>query len=191
MDFRYYGHKEKFLVNTKKLPLYVFDIFSTVIALFAVVSVIFTFFIRDVNIEGPSMNNTLLNGDKVVLTNFNYTPKSGDVVAINAEDKIGKIIIKRVIATEGQTLKIDYESGQVIVDGVILNEKYISSPTTKSSNFWDIPSVIPDGYVFVLGDNRSISLDSRSSEVQLISKDKIIGKAQFIIFPFNRISYIY
>lgn len=185
--------KKKFLVNNKKLPLCAFDICSTIVFLFVIVISIFTFVIRDVSIYGSSMNDTLKHDDKVMLTNFNYTPKPNDIVAINAEDKIDKIIIKRVIATGGQTIKIDYETGDVIVDGVIIEENYLSSPTRKvlDKEYWDISYVVPEGYVFVLGDNRDVSLDSRSKQIKFVSEDDILGKAQLIIFPFNRFSYLY
>lgn len=183
--------KKSIAVNTNKVPVYVFDTFKTIIYFFAVIIIIFTFFIRDVTIDGPSMMNTLFDGDKVILTNFNYHPETGDIVAINAEDELEKVIIKRVIATEGQTIKIDYSTGQVCVDGIIIDEPYISSPTNEPEYEWDVPYVIPEGYVFVMGDNRSISLDSRSGKVQLIKTSEIIGKAQMILLPFDRFSYLY
>ncbi len=91
-------------------------------------------------------------------------------------------IIKRVIATEGQTLKIDFNTGDVYVDGVLLNEPYIKTPTTNNEG-GEVPEVIPEGYVFVMGDNRGNSLDSRSEQIGLIDKRNIIGKAQCIVFP--------
>ena len=98
-------------------------------------------------------------------------------------------IIKRVIATEGQTLKIDFNTGDVYVDGVLLDEPYIKTPTTDNEG-GEIPEVIPEGYVFVMGDNRGNSLDSRSEQIGLIDKRNIIGKAQYIVFPFDRIGGI-
>ncbi|MEE1219384.1 MAG: signal peptidase I [Ruminococcus sp.] len=183
--------KSLFLENTLKIPNFVFDMCKTVIFVFAIVSLVFTFVIRDANIVGSSMDNTLHDGDKIMLTNFMYTPQNNDIIAINAEDMIEKIIIKRVIATEGQTLQIDYNTGEVCVDGIILNEKYISSFTKRPNHDWNIPYVIPKGYVFVMGDNRMISLDSRDSSVGLIPVEDVLGKAQFIFYPFDRISYLY
>lgn len=185
--------KEKFFTNNKKLPLCAFDTCSTIVFLFVVVILVFTFVVRDVSVSGISMNDTLMQDDKLILTNFNYTPKPNDIVAINAEDKIDKIIIKRVIATEGQTIKIDYDTGNVIVDGIILDEDYTSSLTQKPSEkeYWDIPYVVPEGCIFVLGDNRGASLDSRSKRLEFISEENVLGKAQFIVFPFDRFSYLY
>lgn len=191
MKFENKTSKTKILINTNKLPVCVFDIFKTVIFLFAIISIIFTFFIRDVTIDGESMKDTLFDGDKVVLTNFLYTPKVGDIVAIDADQQIGKIIIKRVIATEGQTIKIDYDNNRVIVDGIVLNEEYVASNTIKPTVGWEIPEVIPEGYIFVMGDNRSVSLDSRSGSIQLIQKNMVIGKAQIVLYPIDHIKYLY
>ena len=180
-----------FKTNDLKAPNYVFDICKTVIFVFVIVSLVFTFFLRDANIVGNSMNDTLHNGDKILLTNFMYKPSNGDIVAINAEDMIEKIIIKRVIATEGQTIRIDYEKGEVCVDGIILDEKYVSSFTKKPNHDWSIPYVVPKGHVFVMGDNRLVSLDSRDKTVGLIPVEDIIGKAQVVFYPLDRISYLY
>lgn len=184
-------NKVQIKMNNNKLAVFLFDIFKSVIFLFALISIIFTFFIKDVNIDGDSMKNTLLDGDKVVLTNFLYSPQVGDIVAIDAEEQIKKIIIKRVIAVEGQTIKIDYDNNKVIVDGVAIDEEYTSTPTTMPIIGWDIPEKIPEGYIFVMGDNRSISLDSRSGTLQLIPKSMVLGKAQFVLYPFDHIKYLY
>ncbi len=183
--------KIKCSYNHSKITCYSFEIIKSVIFVFAVVSIIFTFFIRDANVVGNSMYGTLHDGDKILLTSFNYTPKSGDIVAVNAENMIEKRIIKRVIATEGQTLEIDYSTGNVYVDGVMLEEAYISSFTKKPENEFKFPYLIPDNYIFVMGDNRGISLDSRDSSIGLVPCEDIIGKAQFVFYPFDRIKYLY
>lgn len=183
--------KLKFDINTNKAANYLFDISKTIVFVFAIICVFFTFVIRDANITGTSMLDTLHDSDKVILTDFMYTPQSGDIVAINAENQIEKKIIKRVIATEGQTLHIDYNTGKIEVDGVVLDENYVSSNTKKPKREWTVPYVIPNGYVFVMGDNRYVSLDSRDSEIGLIPLGNVIGKAQFIIFPFDRVKYLY
>lgn len=183
--------KTKIQVNKEKLPNCIFDIFKTVIFLFAIISVVFTFFIKDVTIDGESMKDTLFDGDRAILTNFLYSPQVGDIVAVDADQQIGKIIIKRVIATEGQTIKIDYDNNKVIVDGIVLDEEYVASDTIRPTVGWNIPDTIPEGYVFVMGDNRSVSLDSRSGSIQLIPKTMILGKAQFVIYPFDHFKYLY
>lgn len=183
--------KIKFKVNDKKITDYMFDLTRTIIFVFAFMSVIFTFIIRDANVVGNSMLDTLHSDDKILMTNFMYKPKCGDIVAINAENQIEKRIIKRVIATEGQTLVVDYSKNAVYVDGIQIDEPYVSSITREPSNPLQIPYVIPEGYIFVMGDNRIISLDSRDKSIGLVSVDDVIGKAQFIVYPFDRFTYLY
>lgn len=183
--------KIKFKVNDKKVTDYMFDLTRTIIFVFAFMSVIFTFIMRDANVVGNSMLDTLHSDDKVLMTNFMYKPKCGDIVAINAENQIEKRIIKRVIATEGQTLVVDYSKNAVYVDGIQIDEPYVSSITREPSNPLQIPYVIPEGYIFVMGDNRIISLDSRDKSIGLVSVNDVIGKAQFIVYPFDRFTYLY
>ena len=183
--------KIKFKVNDKKVTDYMFDLTRTIIFVFAFMSVIFTFIIRDANVVGNSMLDTLHSDDKILMTNFMYKPKCGDIVAINAENQIEKRIIKRVIATEGQTLVVDYSKNAAYVDGIQIDEPYVSSITREPSNPLQIPYVIPEGYIFVMGDNRIISLDSRDKSIGLVSVNDVIGKAQFIVYPFDRFTYLY
>jgi signal peptidase I len=151
-----------------------------------IVVVIFTFFFRIVNVSGISMMDTIHDKDKVLLSGLFYEPEPGDVVVITRAAKMEKPLIKRVIAVGGQTLKIDYRTGAVYVDGNLLEEPYIKNPTVTRGDY-EVPEVIPEGYVFVMGDNRQNSKDSRYAEVGLIDKRNILGKVQCIIFPFDRI----
>lgn len=191
MPKKFKQQKIKFKVNDKKVTDYMFDLTRTIIFVFAFMSVIFTFIIRDANVVGNSMLDTLHSDDKILMTNFMYKPKCGDIVAINAENQIEKRIIKRVIATEGQTLVVDYSKNAVYVDGIQIDEPYVSSITREPSNPLQIPYVIPEGYIFVMGDNRIISLDSRDKSIGLVSLNDVIGKAQFIVYPFDRFTYLY
>lgn len=167
-----------------------------VTAVIAVV-VIFCFVFRIATIDGDSMMNTLLDDEKVIITNFSYTPKNGDIVVIsrNAENSVEAQktsqapIIKRVIATGGQTVNIDFDKGVVSVDGVELKEDYTRTPTYNSADV-KFPLYVPEGYVFVLGDNRAESLDSRFSvigEGGLVDERYILGHAIFRIFPTYKI----
>lgn len=167
-----------------------------VVALISVV-IIFGFFFRVATISGDSMLNTLHGGEKVVITNFGYTPKNGDIVVIsrNIENTVSGVneqqtpIIKRVIATENQVVDIDFEKGIVYVDGVALKEDYISTPTTDKNDV-EFPVVVPEGSIFVLGDNRAVSLDSRFSVIGnngMVDQRYVLGHAIFRIFPFDKI----
>lgn len=181
--------KDYIVVNNNPTVGFCYYLARAVIIAVVVIIIILTFFLRIVNVDGRSMMNTLLDNDKVVVTNFMYTPKDNDIVVISHAEQYDKPIIKRVIATEGQTLSIDYENQRVYVDGTLIDEPYVSSELKEGNA--DIPSVIPEGKVFVMGDNRLDSLDSRYSEIGLIDEENIIGKAQFVIMPLTRIQYLY
>ena len=178
--------------NSDGLPSGLYDWIRCVIFAIAIVVVCLTFVFRLVEVDGSSMDDTLQNKDKVIVTNLFYTPHDNDIVVISHAEKYDKPIIKRVIATEGQTLKLDYENDKIIVDGVVIPESYIKG-TTFSNNVGDndIPEVIPKGKIFVMGDNRQVSLDSRSKQIGLIDVNNVIGKAQVVAFPFDRIKYLY
>lgn len=173
------------VISSSKGVASLYDWVHTVIFAIAFISLLLTFGFRMVDVKGGSMNNTLLHKDKLFVSDLFYTPSSGDVVIISHGEQYEEPLVKRVIATEGQTLDIDFETGTVTVDGIVLDEPYVSSQTVQKDN--EIPKVIPKGKVFVMGDNRLISLDSRSKEVGLIDEDAIIGKAYFVFFPFDRI----
>ena len=150
------------------------------------------FFFRLVDVKGTSMVETLQNGDKLIVTNFNYTPKPNDIIVISHGKEYAEPIVKRVIATAGQTLKLDYENDRILVDGVVIDEPYLDVSTFCNVEAdYEIPEVIPDGMIFVMGDNRGVSMDSRDSRIGLISVDNVIGKAQFVVYPFSDFKYLY
>ena len=149
------------------------------------VVLIFTLLFRVVVVSGPSMKNTLYNGDYILLlNNVLYTePQYGDII-VACKDTFhdGEPIIKRIIAVEGQTVDIDFVQGIVYVDGVALDEPYTNTPTNIEEGV-TFPQVVPEGCVFVMGDNRNASKDSRSLEIGMIDKREILGKALFLVFP--------
>lgn len=162
----------------------VYEWIHTFLAAVVLVVVLLTFAFRLIDVDGSSMLPTLVNSDKVIVTNLFYEPKDGDVVVISHGADYDKPLIKRVIATEGQTLNIDFEKNEVYVDGVLIQEDYIQGVTIPGDA--EIPSVIPKGKVFVMGDNRTDSYDSRYNAIGLIDEESIVGKASFVILPFSR-----
>ena len=149
-----------------------------------IVLLIMTFGFRIIDVDGKSMEPTLINTDKVVITDLFYTPHNGDIVIISHAQEYAKPLVKRVIATAGQELKLDYKNNAVYVDGEKLDEPYIQGVTVQG----DVPEeelngVVPEGKVFVMGDNRGISLDSRYRQIGFIDESLIIGKAQLDVIP--------
>ena len=158
-----------------------------IVFLVAGVLLVFSLLFRMVVVSGPSMKNTLIDGDWVLLMgNVLYNnPKQGDVIVASKKSyDDGKPIVKRVIATEGQTVDIDFDEGVVYVDGNALDEPYTLTATTlfEGVNF---PLTVEEGCIFVLGDNRNESKDSRSKEIGLIDCREVLGKAVLILFPGN------
>lgn len=165
----------------------IFELFGTLSTALIIVVLVFTFCIRQVTVNGESMEPTFFNGERLLITNtYNTVPDNGDVVIISHGEHYSGRLIKRVIAAEGQTLSIDFDKNEVTVDGVLLDEPYIKGRTIQIDPSMEIPTVVPEGYVFVMGDNRENSSDSRSSRVGLIPVENIIGKVQMRIFPFDR-----
>lgn len=169
-----------------------YDWIKCIIFAISIVVLCLTFVFRLVDVEGTSMDDTLATKDKVIVTNLFYTPKTNDIVVISHGAEYANPIIKRVIATEGQTIKLDYENDRIFVDGVVIEESYIDD-STFGGNYGDnvIPEIIPEGKIFVMGDNRKVSLDSRSKEIGLIDVENVIGKAQFVAFPLSEFGYLY
>lgn len=168
-------------LNTNPVSTNIYDWVSSIIVAVIAVVVLLTFCFRIIDVDGRSMEPTLINTDKVVVTNLFYTPNDGDVVVISHGEEYDKPLVKRVIATEGQKIRIDFAKNEVYVDDKLIEEPYIQGETIPGDA--QIPEVVPEGKVFVLGDNRGISLDSRYQEVGLIDVTSIIGKAQFVIIP--------
>ena len=140
---------------------------------------------RIVIVSGPSMNATLIDGDYLLLlSNIFYTnPQPGDIVVASKDSfKNGEPIIKRVIATEGQIVDIDFNAGIVYVDGVALEEDYTLTPTNREEGN-SFPMAVEKGCIFVMGDNRNNSKDSRNPEIGLIDRREVLGKAILLLFP--------
>lgn len=192
--------------NTKFLDDLTDMIESVVYATFLVL-LVFTFLFRIATVEGTSMEPTLQEGDRLIVSNLMYQPESGDIVIINSQNAhlfsdesetdvyksagLDKRIVKRVIAMEGQTVDIDFDLGIVYVDGIQVYENYIADLTTRDEGAFDYPITIPDGYMFVMGDNRLWSKDSRHPEVGLIDNNDIAGHVVLRISPFDKFGFVY
>ncbi len=145
----------------------------------------FTFVVRIIGVSGQSMRETLQNGDKLLVLNSclcgDY--RRGDIVIFQKpEFENGELIVKRVIATEGQTVDIDFAAGQVFVDGEALEEPYIREPTWLDEGL-EFPITVPDGCVFVMGDNRNDSKDSRYEGLGPLDTRHIVGRAVLLVLP--------
>lgn len=151
---------------------------------------VFTFLFRVISVVGSSMVPTLEEGDKLIISDLFYQPKYGDIVVLRKEQFKDEPIIKRVIATEGQTVDIDFDAGLVYVDGVALEEAYVNSPTNEREDFTE-PVTVPEGCVFVMGDNRNRSTDSRTSSIGCVDRRLIIGKAYLRLTPLNKFGGLY
>ncbi|MGN0571479.1 MAG: signal peptidase I [Candidatus Fimenecus sp.] len=158
----------------------IYDFASILVSAVLAVCLIFTFVFKISAVDGDSMNNTLYNGDKVLITARDWNVQRGDIVVISQPNSFNKVLIKRVIATEGQTVEINAKTHEVIVDGLLLVEPYIAEPVLVEGS-WDYPVTVPEGCVFVMGDNRNHSTDSRDSAVGMIDTRYIVGEAFYRI----------
>ena len=165
----------------RQLAAPVYDWLSAMIVALTVLVLLFTFCFRIVGVDGESMVPTLQDGDRLVLISAVHTYAAGDVVVVDRYTK--EPLIKRVIAVAGDTIDIrsDYT---VMINGQILQEPYIQGNTVPRD--FSGPITVPDGYLFVMGDNRSVSLDSRSAEVGLVSVKDVVGVARLRIWPLKR-----
>ncbi len=184
----------------KKLALVVFDYLETFAVALALMMVLFLFVFRYVAVDGDSMQATLRDQDKLIISNLLYTPETGDIVVINPESHgdDAEPIIKRVIATEGQTVYIDYANWAVYVDGEKLDEPYIEAmrevETQKNYNRpvamngssvprYNEEFTVGEGKVFVMGDNRNNSKDSRDSDYGEMGVNRILGRVIIRLTP--------
>ncbi|MBR0485181.1 MAG: signal peptidase I [Oscillospiraceae bacterium] len=180
----------------KKTNLFndIVEILETMLMSVFVVLLLFTYLIRPVTVDGRSMVPTLQNQDKLVMRRILYQPHQGDVVVVSnyaghlldsngnvveSGSALNEILIKRVIAVAGQTIEVREDEGRVYVDGQPLDEPYVNEPTLTNDGAFDYPITIPEGYIFVMGDNRNHSTDSRSSYVGLIAEEDVLGNAFF------------
>lgn len=148
------------------------------------VVLLFTFVIRLIGVDGHSMVPTLQDGDRLLVLNsmLDDDYRSGDIVVLRKDTFLKDPIVKRVIATEGQTVDIDFSAGSVYVDGALLKENYINELTFLEEGT-EFPLTVPENSIFVMGDNRNHSSDSRDSRLGTVDNRYVIGKAVFLAFP--------
>ena len=153
--------------------------------LLMILIVVFVLLFRLIVVSGDSMYDTLVDGDYLLLLSnvFYQEPEAGDIVVISKESfQNGSPIVKRVIATEGQIVDIDFDNAIVYVDGLPLEEPYIYTPTTVEEGM-AFPMIVEKDCIFVLGDNRQVSLDSRNPAVGQIDRREVLGKALLLMVP--------
>ncbi len=169
----------------ERIAFTLYDMASVVGTAVIAIMVVFTFFWRFVGVVGPSMLPTLHEDDWLAVRAIPKAPKAGDIVIVTQPNAFDEPIVKRVVATEGQT--IDIRDGGVYIDGARKVETYISPDVvTMIEDLDNYPLTVPEGEVFVMGDNRMHSTDSRSSAIGLIDNDYILGTVSFRMMPFGK-----
>ena len=167
--------------KTDRVRMEVYDWLQCIVFAILCGIFIFVFLGRTIGVEGPSMMQTLHDSDRVIMSNLFYTPRNGDVIVFQSPSyNFDSPLVKRVIGIGGDTVEIKAETGEVLVNGIVLNEPYINELTISHL---DIVEVVPEGYVFVMGDNRNRSTDSRSDSVGLVDTRYILGRVLFVAIP--------
>ena len=206
-------------MNKSKVLKEAFEWVEMIVISISIVLIVMSVFVRHSPVVGRSMYPTLKGSavdaydtcaaepgqnDVLLISNFMYTPKSGDIIVTQANGHMENPLVKRVIAVGGQSLRIDFNNWQVYVDGELLEEDYVASKegvmygetdfNIHMKNSCEIDEdgayIIPEGYVFCMGDNRNQSKDSRVAAVGIIDERLIVGKVLFRVYPFDRIGVV-
>ncbi len=168
-----------------------YEIAETLLLSTAAVIIIFTFFVRLAVVDGPSMRQTLEHGDVLIVSDLFYEPEYGDIVVVQKINSAWPSpIVKRVIATGGQVVDIDFDTWTVTVDGVVLDESdyiYLAKDAIMTSNY-EFPITVPEGQLFVMGDNRNHSSDSRDSRIGFIDTRSVFGRVICRVLPLQNLT---
>ena len=162
---------------------YLYSVLGAALAVFTAAALVFVFFLRPVSVSGDSMNPTLANGSKILVSQFLYKPAYGDIIAFGKVNSEDSSVIKRVIGLPGDTVDINFDTHIITVNGDVITDKFkVTGPISEKGDV-EFPVTVPEGCVFVLGDNRNNSKDSRFSEIGFVLDGEILGKALVGIYP--------
>lgn len=167
---------------TKKSWKFIYSWADVLIFACVAVMIVYTFLFRVVGVSGDSMNPTLKNGDMLVVSAMKTNYQRGDIVVVTQPNQLNEPLIKRIIAVGGDTVDINFADGTVSINGTALTETYIKEKTEAMGDI-AFPVTVPEGCVFVMGDNRNHSYDSRRRNVGFIDERYILGKAEFRLLP--------
>ncbi len=167
-----------------------YDWIQSLMAALIICVCVFIFLVRVIDVSGSSMNPTLINNDKMLVSGVLYKPKHGDVIVFKSDTyDPNKALVKRVIATGGDEINIDFSKGIVYINGEAIEEPYIADLTRNKLDFIG-PKTVPEGCVFVMGDNRNASTDSRKSEIGMVDTRTILGRVYCVIFPLSELGLV-
>ena len=162
-----------------------YDWIQSLISALLICVLVFVFVVRLMDVHGSSMVPTLHNGDRLLVSDLFYEPARGDIVVFKKDGyDSNKALVKRVIAVEGDVVNIDFDNGIVYVNGEALEEEYLSVSTNNKLDFIG-PQTVPANCLFVLGDNRNASTDSRDKRIGMVDKRLVIGKALLVVYPLD------
>lgn len=170
--------------ESKKNTLWqeLYELFESFAMAIVLVVLIFTLLFRIFVVKGPSMNSTLFDGDRIIVSNLFFEPETGDVIVFSGKYNDGEVLVKRVIGTPGDTIDIS-EDGKVYLNGKQLDEPYLDTHQVTLKSTTQLPYTVQEDELFVMGDNRIYSLDSRSTDVGVATTKKVLGKVIFRLFP--------
>ena len=176
------NENENKFAEEKPRGSFIYETVSVFVTALVIIAVMFTFFVRFVGVDGESMMPTLNNRDWLIVSTVNKEIEQGDIVISTQPNEFNEPLVKRVIAKGGQTVDIDFQTGKVYVDGEELNEPYIAEPThaMEGNTF---PMVVPEGKLFLMGDNRNNSTDSRSPMVGCVDERYVLGVEKCRMMP--------